>query len=89
MKDTKSDTDRLVSCDYYQALTPTQRLLVDRMRQGHVLMWCGDAGPELQGYPLWPRKSTVRALINKGVLKWGEPNNKSQSQAGIIPVVLA
>lgn len=71
-----------------QALSPTQQLLVDRMKEGKSLMWCA-AGPELQGFPFWPQKSTVRSLIRQGVLKWGTPNNKAQEQAGMIPVVFA
>jgi hypothetical protein len=59
------------------------------MREGHTLMWCGNAGPELSSRPFWPQKRTVRALIRDGVLKWGEHNNETQRQTGICPILLA
>jgi hypothetical protein len=69
-------------------LTPTQQRLIDLMQRGHKLTWWGDNGPELEGTPFWPQKGTVRALIRRGVLKWGPANNRTQEQAGIFPVVL-
>jgi hypothetical protein len=68
-------------------LTKTQQELVDLMQRGRKLMW-SDNGPELEGYQFWPDKRTVLALIRKGVLEWGPPNNRTQEQAGIVPVVL-
>lgn len=70
-------------------LTPTQAELVALMKEGHLLNWFGNNGPELNGRPFWPQKRTVRALIRDGVLKWGEYRNESQRQAGICPVLLA
>ena len=69
-------------------MTPTQRKLIDLMRSGRRLMWFGDNGPELEGFPFWPQKRTVRALIREGVLKWGEPLNAAQAECGCYPVVL-
>jgi hypothetical protein len=52
-------------------------------------MWWGDAGPELDGFPFWPQKRTVRSLIRDGVLKWSPPHNRTQDECGIYPIVLA
>jgi hypothetical protein len=62
--------------------------LVELMRAGHKLMWWGDNGPELDGFPNWPQKRTVRSLIRDGMLEWGPPNNSTQDKCGIRPVVL-
>jgi len=63
--------------------------LVELMRAGHRLMWCGDHGPELEGCDNWPQKRTVRSLIRDGVLKWSPPHNRTQDECGIYPIVLA
>ena len=69
-------------------LTPAQHDVVEGMRAGHRLVWFGDAGPELEGRPLWPQPRTVRALLRRGVLEWGEPVNDTQLECGIYPVKL-
>jgi len=70
-------------------LTPTQQRLVDLMQRGHKLMWWGDNGPELEGFPHWPQARTVRALICGGVLRMGPALNRLQEECGIFPVVLS
>ena len=62
--------------------------LVELMRAGHRLMWWGDSGPELDGFPFWPQKRTVRSLIRDDVLEWAPANNRTQDECGIRPVVL-
>ena len=69
-------------------LTTNQRQLVELMQRGYKLMWFGDNGPELDGFPFWPQKGTVRSLIRRGVLEWGKPLNRVQEECGIFPVVL-
>ena len=64
-------------------LTATQRKLLTRMKDGHTLWWFGGHGPELYGFPLWPTKRTVRALLRAGLLRWKEPQNKTQTECGI------
>jgi hypothetical protein len=66
-----------------------RRRLVELMQRGYTLMWCGDNGPELSGHPFWPQKRTVRSLLRDGVLKCGEPLNRTQGECGIYPVTLA
>jgi hypothetical protein len=62
--------------------------LLAAMRAGKRLVWFGDCGPELEGCSCWPSKRTVRALLNRGILRWGEPLNKTQQECGICPVEL-
>lgn len=69
-------------------MTKAQKLLVERMKAGHKLVWSGDHGPELAGYPMWPQKRTVRALLKAGVLRWLPYRTDSQRQAGISPIGL-
>lgn len=69
-------------------LTATQVRLVTLMRDGRRLMWFGDNGPELDGTPSWPQKRTVRDLLKRGVLEWGDYLNDTQRECGICPIVL-
>ena len=62
--------------------------LVELMRRGYTLLWWGDNGPELDGFPFWPQRRTVRSLIRDGVLKRGPANNRTQDECGIYPIVL-
>ena len=64
-------------------MTKTQKTLIDRMRAGRRLWWFGDNGPELERYPLWPQKRTVRALLAADALRWKPWDNPTQRQAGI------
>jgi hypothetical protein len=66
-----------------------RRLLIERMKQGRRLFWFGDNGPELDGFPFWPDKKTVRGLLAEGILRWGEYLNETQKQCGICELVLA
>ncbi len=65
------------------------REVIERLRGGERLMWCGDAGPEISGRPFWPQKRTVRKMLSLGLLVWGEWLNDTQKQCGIRPIVLA
>jgi hypothetical protein len=69
-------------------LSPTQQRLIELMREGRRLMWWGDNGPELEGTPFWPQKSTVRSLIRREVLRMLPPLNTAHQVCGIYPVVL-
>lgn len=71
-----------------RALTPAQRRVVEFMLAGRELTWFGDNGPEMRGYPFWPQKRTVRAMLRDGWLKWGDWRNDSQREAGICPLEL-
>ena len=68
--------------------TPAEKKLLAEMQGGKRLMWFGDNGPELEGHPFWPQKRIVRKLLRDGVLRWGEPLNKTQDEFGICPIVL-
>jgi hypothetical protein len=69
-------------------LTSAQRLVLERMRRGHALFWFGGNGPEMNGFPFWPQKATVRALLRRGLLRWGKSLNQSQADVGICPLEL-
>lgn len=69
-------------------MTKAQRLVVERMRAGHTLIWFGGNGPEMSGYALWPQRRTVQALLKSGHLRWGKPYNAVQETLGIIPLEL-
>lgn len=70
-------------------MTKAQRTLVQRMKAGCTLMWYGDNGPELDDFPHWPQKRTVRALLKSGVLKWCDYLNQTHRECGIRGIVLA
>ena len=68
-------------------LRGARRRLVELMRGGRRLMWFGEL-PCLEGFRDWPQKRTVRSLVRDGMLKCGEPLNRTQSECGIYPVTL-
>ena len=70
-------------------LSGAMREVIERMKRGETLMWFGDNGPEISGRPMWPKKRTVRAMVSRGLLVWGEAFNETQRQCGIFPLLLA
>lgn len=69
-------------------LPAAQQEVIDRLKRGETLMWCGDAGPEISGRPFWPQKRTVRAMLRDGLLVWGDYLNETQKQCGMRPLIL-
>jgi hypothetical protein len=51
-------------------MSPTQKQVLDDLRNGCRLWWFGDNGPEMTGKPFWPQKRTVRAMLRDGLLRW-------------------
>lgn len=64
-------------------MTETQKRILDLLRAGHRLVWFGARGPEMSGFPAWPQKRTVRAMVRDGLLRWKPWANEAQKQCGI------
>lgn len=58
------------------------------MKAGARLCWYGDNGPELGGFPFWPQKRTVRALLQSGHLKWKDYLTPTHRECGICEIGL-
>lgn len=64
-------------------MTPTMQRVLDDLRDGRVLWWYGDDGPEMSGRPFWPQRRTVRAMLKRGLLRWKPWRNEGDKMAGV------
>jgi hypothetical protein len=75
-------------------MTKAQKRLVDQIRDGCRLWWCGDNGPELNGTDVEeslrrPQKRVVRALLGDKTLRWKEYANDGHRECGICEIEVA